>query len=101
MKGGIDNGSITAAEEPMETDFERIAAEQAAQKPFPKMTARTAISSSVFLAMAMVLPALGFAIYAFESSRIVLGFTTTGIILAVGCGYYLILYGIVKRRRQM
>jgi hypothetical protein len=88
------------AELRLETDFEKTAEKQAGQKPFPAMTESSARGSSLLLAAAMVLPALGFALYGFETSRLVLGLVTSGIIVVVGCAYYLILHGIVKRRRE-
>lgn len=85
----------------LETDFEKAAAKQAAQKPLPQMNNGSARGSSLLVAVAMVLPALGLALYGFETSRFVLGLVASGIIVVVGCAYYLILHGIVKRRREM
>ena len=87
--------------EPAQSDFEKAAEIQAAEKPFPKMTAKSAWISSLTIAIAMVLPILGIVFYSFENGKLELGFVASGILFLVALVYFLILYGIVKRRRQM
>ena len=78
----------------LETAFEKIAEKQVGQKPFPAMTDGSVRGSSLLLAAAMVLSAFGLALYGFETSRLVLGWMTSGIIVVVGCAYYSILHGL-------
>lgn len=47
----------------------------------------------------MVLPLLGIVIYAFSSGREVLAWPSLAIIVTLAIVYYLILWGLMKRRR--
>ena len=82
-------------------EFERVAQKQAERKPFPNMTQTSARNTSLFLAAALVLPIIGIVLYAFETSRWTLAFSTTAVLIGVWVAYFLILHGILKRRRQM
>ncbi|HVN29916.1 MAG TPA: hypothetical protein VMT64_15575 [Candidatus Binataceae bacterium] len=88
-------------QDPNRSSFEEAAERQVETKPFPHMTPIGARNVSLLLAAALVLPAVGIALFAFETSRLVLGFSTVAILLGVWVAYYLILHGILKRRRQM
>ncbi len=85
----------------VENNFEEVAHQQAAKKPFPGVSDQTLRYSSLGLSIVFLLPALGIVIYAFETSRMVLAVTTTTILIVVWVAYYLILNGIMKRRGQM
>jgi FtsH-binding integral membrane protein len=86
---------------PNSNEFERAAQKQAEQKPFPNMTSTSARNTSLFLAAALVLPIVGIVLYAFQSLRWTLAFSTTAVLIGVWVAYFLMLHGILKRRRQM
>jgi len=81
--------------------FEKVAQRQAGTHPFPQMTDRTARNASLLMAAAFVLPILGLIIYGFRTERWTLASGTSALLIGIWLAYFLILHGIMKRRRQM